>query len=169
MPDDTTTPGQEPANTTTSAAGTEPSGGSRSIDAFPEEAQDYIRRLRQENAKHRNDLKDRDTRLREFEDRDKTDQQRATEAATTAESRATAAELKLARYDVAAELDLPLKYASRLNGTTKEELTADAKQLMKDLGLSEGEAGGSGFGGGVRRPVTRPKTMNQLVRQAAGH
>jgi hypothetical protein len=172
MPDGdaTTTQGQEPGNTQTT---TGESAGTRSIDSFPEEAQDYIRRLRQESAGYRNELKGVNTRLKEFEDRDKTDQQRLAEQATTAEGRATAAELKLARYEIAATAGLPLKWAGRLQGNTPEELKTDADNLKKELNLGEGGseaegAGGSGFDGGVRRPVTRPKTMNGMLRQAAG-
>lgn len=171
MPDgDTTTPGQEPTSTTT----TPESGSGRSIDAFPEEAQDYIRRLREENAKHRNERKAQDTRLKEFEDAQKTEEQKRAERVSTAEGRATSAESKLAKYEAAAEAGLPLKYAARLQGATKDELLADAKQLAQDFGLTPGEggepaSGGSGFDGGVRRPVQKPKTMNGVIRSAAGY
>jgi len=171
MPDgDNTTQGQEPANTTT--ATTEPNAGSsRSIDSFPEEAQDYIRRLRNEAAGHRNELKDVRAKLQQFEDQNKTEQQKLAERATGAESRLAAAEARALRYEVAAEMGLPLSLAGRLQGTSKEELAADVTALKKELGLEgadAGGAGGSGFDGGVRRPVTRPKTMNGLLRQAAG-
>ena len=46
-------------------------------------------------------------------------------------SRAEAAEAKLLRRDVADELGLPAKLADRLKGSTKEELAADAEELLK--------------------------------------
>lgn len=45
------------------------------------------------------------------------------------ETRTGAAEQIAMRYDVAAESDLPLALASRLTGSTKEELVADAAKL----------------------------------------
>lgn len=170
MSDDaTTTQGQEPADTHTAAS----KGGKLTIDHFPDDAKDYIRRLREEAAGYRNELKDTSGKLREYQDRDKTDQQRQQEAAVALEGRATTAELKLARYEIAADAGLPLKWAARLQGNTAEDLKADAANLKKELNLGdEGEqeegAGGSGFDGGVRRPVRRPKTMNGLLRQASG-
>lgn len=164
MPDGEDTPGQEPEHTQPDAPAARPSRR-LSLDDMPEEIRDHVRELRKENETRRLKLKD-------YEDRDKSEQQKLEERATTAEGRVTAAELKVARYEVAAEVGLPLKYAARVQGSTKEELEADAKQLMKDFGLAGGEdeggAGGSGFDGGVRRPVSRPKTMNGLIKQAAG-
>lgn len=175
MPDgDTNTPGQEPNSSTTSTTASEPAGSSsRSIDGFPAEAQDYIRRLREENAKHRNELKSTRDSLQKFEDQNKTEQQRALERAEAAERTAAESATKLLRYEVAAAKGLPLKYAGRLQGSTKEELEADADNLMKDFGLTgdgePGNTGGSGFDGGVRRPAgTKPKSMNGFIRQASG-
>lgn len=48
--------------------------------------------------------------------------------------RATTAELKLAKYDVAAQTGLPLDLAMRLQGSTAEELTADAEKLLELVG-----------------------------------
>jgi len=166
MPDGTeTTPGQEPSNAPEAA------NASRGIDSFPEEAQDYIRRLRQEAAGYRNDLKAVNTSLKEYQDRDKTEQQRLEERAATAEKGLSATQLELQRYKVAAKKGIPLNLAERLRGTTQEELEADADKLKEDFGLAESESpnsGRSGFDGGVRRPVNRPKTMNDLIRQKAG-
>jgi Skp family chaperone for outer membrane proteins len=171
MPDgDPNTPGQEPTATTTIEAA--PVAGSRSLDSFPEEAQDYIRRLRQEAAQYRNELKDVRGNLKKFEDEGKTEAQKLADAAAAAERQATESTAKLLRYEVAAEKGLPLRLAGRLQGSTKQELEVDAENLIKEFGIegeSAGEpAGRSGFDGGVRRPVSRPKSMNGLIRQAAG-
>jgi DsbC/DsbD-like thiol-disulfide interchange protein len=48
--------------------------------------------------------------------------------------RATTAELKLAKYDVAAQTGLPLDLAMRLQGSTAEELTRDAETLLGLVG-----------------------------------
>lgn len=165
MPDGNAgTEGQEPNSSNASPE----SGSDRSIESFSSEAQDYIRRLRDESAKRRTENKDLTARLQALEDANKTEEQKREERASTAESRAASAEAKLLKFEVAAAANLPLKYAGRLQGSTKEELAADAKQLAEDLGLADGgSTGGSGFSGGVRRPVTAPKTMNDLIRQKA--
>jgi predicted PilT family ATPase len=169
MPDGESTQGQEPANTPANESGATP-GSSRGIDSFPEEAQDYIRRLRQENASHRTELKGARDKLKEFEDKDKTEAQRLIDRAEAAERVAASSASQLLRYEVAAAKGLPIKYAGRLQGSTKEELEADADALIKDFGLAESESptGRPGFDGGVRRPVKRPKSMNGVIRQAAG-
>lgn len=171
MPDDTTTTeGQQPEAGTTGTAQAA-SSQSSGIDSFPEEARDYIRRLRQENAGYRNELKTAKGSLKEIEDRDKTDQQRALERTEAAERAANAAALKLLRYEVAADAGLPIKLAARLQGSTKEELSADADSLKQEFGITtEGAAqpGSHDSGAGVRRPARRPATMNELIRGAAG-
>lgn len=165
MPDGTPdTQAQEASSTTES-------NGSRSIDSFPEEIQTHIRELRQEAATRRNAEKELKAQLQQYQDRDKTDQQKLEERAATAEGRATSAESKLLRFEVAAEADLPLKYANRLQGSTREQLAEDAKQLAQDFGLAPGgsAAAPGGFDGGPRRPVkTAPKSMNELIAQKAG-
>lgn len=52
-------------------------------------------------------------------------------------SRATAAELKVAQYDAAAEAGLDLKMARRIQGGTPEEMLADAKELAETFGKAE--------------------------------
>lgn len=170
MPDGNTPTTQDPESTTAAAAAA-PSNGSRSIDAFPEDAQDYIRRLRAENASHRTGLKEAQTRLKEFEDREKTEAQKLLERAESAERAVANAALQTLRYEIAAEAGLPLSLAGRLQGSTKDELKADAEKLKQDFRITDDgvpAAGGSGFDGGVRRPVSRPKSMNGLIRAATG-
>jgi hypothetical protein len=171
MPEaDATQEGQEPETQNGPASSAAPATGGGSLDSFPEEAQDYIRRLRQEAAKYRNDLKATTGKLKEFEDRDKTEAQKLADQAAAAERQASESTVKLLRYEVAAATGLPLSLASRLQGSNEAELKADAENLKEQFGLSEsdGPAGGSGFDGGVRRPVTKPKTMNGIIRQASG-
>lgn len=52
-----------------------------------------------------------------------------------AENRAASAELENARRDVADELGLTPKQARRLSGKTREELLADGRELIDDLGI----------------------------------
>lgn len=70
------------------------------------------------------------TKLQEFEDRDKTEAQRLVERAEAAEKRAQEIEAHAIRLEVAAEKGLTPAQAKRLLGTTREELEADADDLL---------------------------------------
>lgn len=111
-------------------------------------------------------------RLSEFEDRDKTDQQRATERAAEAEKRAQLAETKLMRLEVAARKGLPAELAARLQGDTEEDLEADADALAKLIG-DKGEKKPTGRrdpdqGRGNGRADSEDHDMNDWLRRAAG-
>lgn len=69
-------------------------------------------------------------KLKEFEDRDKTELERLTERAEAAERAAAATEVKALRLEVAAEQGLTPAQAKRLVGESREELEADAKELL---------------------------------------
>lgn len=81
-------------------------------------------------------------RVKEFEDRDKSDGERQAEAITTAkaaEAEAAAARdealRELMRYRVGTSIEgFPPTLIGRLKGDTEDEMAADAKQLMKELG-----------------------------------
>lgn len=69
-------------------------------------------------------------RLDELENAQKSEQQRLTERAESAEKAAQEANSRLLRAEVAMEKGLPATLAARLTGSTKEELEADAEQLL---------------------------------------
>lgn len=69
-------------------------------------------------------------KLKDFEDRDKTELERLTERAEAAERAAAATEVKALRLEVAAEQGLTPAQAKRLVGETREDLEADAKELL---------------------------------------
>lgn len=105
-------------------------------------------------------------RLKEFEDRDKTEAQKLQEAAAENARRASEAESRLLRYQVAAELSVPANLVARLQGNTKQELEADARQLLELMGIAPG--GPADFDGGPRQTPPGVPNMNALIRQAAG-
>lgn len=72
-------------------------------------------------------LRDAQKALKEFEDRDKTELQKAVERANEAEKRATAAEFTALRNKVAADKGVP---ASSLTGATEDEMNASADELI---------------------------------------
>ena len=98
-------------------------------------------------------------RLAEAEDADKSELQRERDKAATAEARAKVAERRADRLDVAAAKGLSPSLAARLVGETREELEADADELLKvvkpaeDTGTaSNGTAAASGTPDGRARP-----------------
>lgn len=74
---------------------------------------------------------DLEARLKEFEDRDKTESTRAIERAEAAEKAAAAAEARALRLEVASEKGLTPAQAKRLVGDSREELEADANELLE--------------------------------------
>lgn len=84
-------------------------------------------------------------KVREFEDRDKTEsekQQEALAAAKTAAADAAAerdkASKELLRYRIGMSIeDFPASLIPRLQGETEEEIAEDAKRLMEDLGANK--------------------------------
>jgi len=77
-----------------------------------------------------------EAKLQEIADKDKSEQQRLTDRAEKAERELEKANHAVLRTQVAAEAGLPAKMAARLQGGTKEEMQADAKDLLADIGAS---------------------------------
>lgn len=73
-------------------------------------------------------------RLAEMEDANKSELQKLQERAEAAEKRSADTEARLLRAEIAAEKGLPAALAARLTGDTKEELEADAEQLLALVG-----------------------------------
>ena len=120
----------------------------------------YVKKLREENARRRREAQELAGRLKAHEDANKTELERAQEAASSAESRATAAEQAALRLEVALEKapeGMPIaqvrKLAKRLSGATQEELEADAEELFADFTPDPGQDSGAG-----RRPKERLRT-----------
>jgi hypothetical protein len=91
-------------------------------------------------------------RLAEVEDADKSEVQKANDKAAAAEARAKTAEVRVARLEVAAAKGLGPTLAARLVGETREELEADADELMAQLkpsgnGTDKQGEGKTGSGG----------------------
>lgn len=105
-------------------------------------------------------------KLKQYEDRDKTEAQKLTERAAAAEKQAADAQAELMRYRVAADKKLPAELAARLRGSTPEEMAADADELLTLLNTQQQRQTPS-YDGGVRQSA-RPTSMNDLIRQTAG-
>lgn len=124
----------------------------------------YVRKLRREAAQHRTEANTAKQKLQEIEDADKSETQREREAREAAEKRATEAEAKVLRADVAADKGVPAKLAKFLTGSTKEELEASADELLAELGDNRRTR----LDGGVRDGDDKPSDMDAAIRAAAG-
>lgn len=75
-------------------------------------------------------------KLKEFEDRDKSDADKTAERLAAAEKTAAEATARLLRLEVAAAKGLTAGQAKRLVGATRDELEADADEMLADLGTT---------------------------------
>lgn len=77
---------------------------------------------------------DLEARLKDIEDKDKTEVERLTAKVTELETSLGAAMVSGARLEVALDKGLTAAQAKRLVGDTWDDLTADADELLADLG-----------------------------------
>ena len=90
-----------------------------------------LKNERRANKSLREQLAAANARIKEFEDRDKTDAEKASERIASLEKSNTGNAAKALRYEVAVDKQLPKVLAERLQGSTREELEADADNLLK--------------------------------------
>lgn len=83
-----------------------------------------------------NDLKAKAAKFDEIDAQSKSEVEKATEKAAAIERERDQAQARLDRLEVALEKGLSPSQAKRLVGNTREELVADADELLKDLGDS---------------------------------
>ena len=126
MSDDTTTPEAPEAK----EANWKAPASQEELDRI---IQDRLARDRKNFADY-DDLKAKAEKFDQAQQASKTDIEKATERATTAETTAAAETLRADRAEVALTKGLTLTQAKRLVGSTREELEADADELLKDLG-----------------------------------
>ncbi|MEU8371209.1 hypothetical protein [Micromonospora tulbaghiae] len=124
------------------------------------------RALQEERRKARDAAKraaDLEARLKDYEDRDKSEAEKTAERLADAEKRASAAEQRALRLEVAAAKGLTPGQAKRLVGATREELEADADDILATFPTapavperkapkpdpSQGSRGEAGKGGSV--------------------
>lgn len=95
-------------------------------------------------------------RLKELEDADKSALEVANEKLAEAERRAAESEARVIRAEVAASKGLTLAMAKRLVGATREEIEADADELLTELkGADSTASNGKGGDDTSRRPTEK--------------
>ncbi len=101
-------------------------------------------------------------RLKEFEDRDKSETERLSGERDNLKGENGSLAQENLRLRVAIEKELPAELIDRLKGESKEEMEADADQLLE---LVKAPAKREGFDGGARPPAD-PKVEPGLPRLA---
>ena len=89
-------------------------------------------------------------KLKEIEDAGKSETEKLTGRVAELEPKVTAAETRAMRLEVALDKGLPKSLAVRLQGESREEMEADADELMKTLG-GDGRSKTPSFDGGVKK------------------
>ena len=143
-------------------------GGVTATATDPEAVEKVLRSERAKAREAEKRAKAAEARAQELEDKDKSAQEKAERRASEAEKAAATATSRLLRLEVAAEKGLEPKLAARLTGETKEELEADADDLLELL-KGESSNSSSGWDGGARPPSGSPveQGMNERIRAAA--
>lgn len=90
-------------------------------------ALDEERKARRDAERH---LKEMGDQLKTLQDKDKSDSERLTEKLAQLEKDLAAASARADRYEVALDKGLDMTRAKRLTGTTRDELEADADELI---------------------------------------
>jgi hypothetical protein len=93
-------------------------------------------------------------KLKGIEDEKKSAEVRAAEKVAEADKRVAEADARVMRWEVAISKNMPVALARRLVGTTREELEADADDLLATVGGTP--EGGNGGEPGKGKPATTP-------------
>lgn len=135
---------------------------------LPEAVKDLVSKLRKEARDAEKARKAAEARAQEYEDRDKSEQEKTLERAEAAEKRAEAAETQLMRAEVAADKGVPAKLVKYLTGSTREQLEEAADELLAEIGDKQRTS----FDGGVRAtppPAQSPEEAhNTTLLEALG-
>lgn len=92
-----------------------------------------VSQLRAALSKANKDAERQRKQLKQYEDRDKTELQRAQETAQASEARVAEAEAKLTRYEVAAEKGLDADLAGFLPSGSREDMETAADRLLEKI------------------------------------
>lgn len=101
-----------------------------------ERAMKTIHKLREEEKQYKKQLKELETLKAEKQKREEaemTESQRLQKQADELANQNAKLQADILRRDVVAETGLPVFLSDRLKGTTKEEMLADAQELLKNL------------------------------------
>lgn len=117
-------------------------------------------RLDRERKKYEgyDDLKAKAEKYDELSEKDKSESEKLAGKLTKAEQERDQAKSALLRHRIAAEKKLPAEFIDRLQGSSEEELAADADKLLE---LVKAPAQNPEFDGGTREPAPEPKSGDE--------
>lgn len=121
-------------------------------------------RVARERAQHA-DAVEKAKKFDELQEASKSDLEKVTGERDTLKTAAESATAEALRLRVALTKQLPAELIDRLRGSTKEELEADADELLK---LVKPQGRTSFDGGKGRESGPAPTGMNEMLRKAAG-
>jgi len=137
--------GDEPADTPAEGGGQDLGDAGKRAIAEERAARREAEKQRKELEARLKELEPLAAKAKRLEEASKSEAEKLSEKLSAAETRAAEAEQRLLRAEVAAEKGLTAKQARRLVGTTREELEADADDLLAVFGASKDpEADGAG-------------------------
>lgn len=144
-----TTPAPAPEDTTPQGAPEAPDGDDKqqSDDLSPEALRKALEKARKEAAGYRTKVRELEplaSKAKELEDAGRTELEKLTTRAEQAERNATEADARALRLEVAFEKGLTPAQAKRLVGDSREDLEADADEILRDFPVkSDGRPKGS--------------------------
>lgn len=131
---------QSAANKTQPEAGQAPAATSTSVSELPDWAQEMVKSLREENAKHRHAKKAAEQATAQAEEAKLVEQQKWQELADkrAKELEEIKGELESVRLDalrreVGTEVGLPSKLVVKISGGDRDEMLADAQEMLEAL------------------------------------
>ena len=136
------------------AAAKKPWGDDKDFD--PDKAWTLIQNVRGDVDNLKKERDDLAKQVKEHTDATKSDQEKLEERAKTAETSLSEAQKTLARLEVAMEKGLTPGQAKRLIGDTKEELEADADELLQSFKDDATDDGGDAHRRGTPKARLKP-------------
>jgi hypothetical protein len=160
--------GTTDAGTTTTTD--EPGNGDAGNKTFTQEQVNDLIAREKGNLQRRyadyDDIKSKAAQFDALAEAQKTDLERVTGERDTFKTQAESASVENLRLRVALDKKLPAELIDRLRGTTKEEMEADADQLLELVVTRRDEA--PEFNGGARRGAPTEDDMNARLRAGRG-
>jgi hypothetical protein len=171
MADETPTPetGAQETETTTTETPPEPEvTPSAKPDDLPDAVKEILKKERKAAADAEKARKQAEAKVKEFEDRDKSESEKLAEKLSGTEKERDDALTKLARFEVAAEKKLPAELAELLTGS-KEEMEARADVLLQHVNAQQTPDFGQGAREQVAEQQTPEQAHNALILGLTGH
>jgi hypothetical protein len=129
MADEAASTTQNDTSTSAPAVATADDAATAALGDAGKQALDRMKAERDEARKQAKALADVEKRLKEYEDRDKTEAQKLAERAEAAEKAAHDAQVELIRLRIIAEVGLEADLHEFVTGTTEDEIRAKAEKL----------------------------------------